>query len=227
MPEAVLRHVPRVSPELLAAYADQEAATVYEAAGACGGMDHTIRPIAWGQRMVGSALTVRCHPADNLMLHAAIAIARPGDVIVADVGGLLDAGYWGEITTVAAMARGVVGLVINGGIRDRGPISELGFPIWSAAICMRATVKRTAGAINYPVVVGGVTVHPGDLVLGDDDGVVVVARERAAEVLATAKARASKEADVMERLRAGELTLDLLGFRRTLEGLGIHLRHET
>jgi 4-hydroxy-4-methyl-2-oxoglutarate aldolase len=221
MTEWIVRHAPRLSPEIVAAYAGQEASTVYEAAGGVGGMDHTVRPIAWGQHMVGNALTVRCHPADNLMLHAAIAMAQPGDVIVAEVGGLVDAGYWGEITTVAAMARGVVGLVIDGGVRDRAAIVGYGFPIWSRALCMRATVKKTPGAINHPVVVGGVAVYPGDLVLGDDDGVVVVARERVDEVLAASQARADKEAAVMERLRQGELTLDLLGFRQTLTDLGI------
>ncbi len=223
MTDRVILNVPRLSPEILRAYAEQESATVYEAAGGVGGMDHTVRPIAWGQRMAGNALTVRCHPADNLMLHAAIAVAQPGDVIVAEVGGLLDAGYWGEITTVAAMARGVVGLVIDGGTRDREAIVERGFPIWSRAICMRATVKKTPGTINHPVIIGGVTVNPGDLVLGDDDGVVVVARERVDEVLAASRARAAKEAAVMERLRQGELTLDLLGFRQTLKELGIRL----
>jgi 4-hydroxy-4-methyl-2-oxoglutarate aldolase len=226
MTERIVRHVPRLSPEILAAYVGQEVATVYEAAGGVGGMDHTVRPIAWGQHMVGNALTVRCHPADNLMLHAAIAMAHPGDVIVAEVGGLVDAGYWGEITTVAAMTRGVVGLVIDGGVRDRAAIVGHGFPIWSRALCMRATVKKTPGAINQPIVVGGVAVYPGDLVLGDDDGVVVVARERVDEVLQASQARADKEAVVMARLRQGELTLDLLGFRQTLSELGIAIDAE-
>lgn len=219
----IVRDVPRVPRSFVDAYASLESATVYEAAGPAGAMDHTIRPITWGQRMCGRALTVRCHPADNLMLHAAIAVAEPGDVIVADVGGLLDAGYWGEITTVAAQARQIAGLVIGGGIRDRRAIVARGFPIWSAAICMRATVKRTAGDINVPVVVGGVTVHPGDLVLGDDDGVVVVAHQALANVLDAARAREAKEAGVMEQLQRGAFTLDLLGFRQTLEDLGIDL----
>lgn len=219
----IVRDVPRVPQAMIDAYAPLETATVYEAAGPAGAMDHTIRPIAWGQRACGNALTVRCHPGDNLMLHAAIAIAQPGDLIVADVGGLLDAGYWGEITTVAAQARGVVGLVINGGIRDRAGIVERGFPIWSAAICMRATVKRTAGDLNVPIVVGGVTVQPGDLVLADDDGVVVVAQRALGGVLEKAKAREAKEAGVMDQLQQGHLTLDLLGFRATLGELGVTL----
>jgi len=217
---AIKTDVHRVPQALIEAYASLGAATVYEANAQSGALDHTIRPIAWGQRMCGSALTVCCHPGDNIMLHAALAIARPGDVIVADVGELQDAGYWGEITTVAAIARGVAGLVIGGGVRDRAAIVARGFPVWSAAVCMRATVKRTARYVNHPVVVGGVTVHSGDLVLGDDDGVVVVAHDRLQEVLEKAQAKEASEAEIMSRLEAGALTIDLLGFRETLSELG-------
>ena len=119
-----------------------------------------------------------------MTLHAAIALAEPGDVIVADVGQCVEAGHWGEITTVAAQVRGVTGLIINGGVRDLDPILQRGFPIFSRSVSMKATVKKTPGLINHPIVCGGVTVHPGDLVLGDDDGVVVVAREQAEAVLA-------------------------------------------
>lgn len=216
-------NVNRVPQALIEAYASLGAATVYEANAQSGALDHTIRPIAWGQRVCGSALTVRCHPGDNLMLHAVLAVARPGDVIVADVGELQDVGYWGEVTTVAALAQGVMGLVIGGGIRDRATIVARGFPVWSAAVCMRATVKRTACSINDPVVVGGVLVHPGDLVLGDDDGVVVVAHDRLREVLEKAQAREVGEAEIMSRLQAGALTIDLLGFRETLRELGVSL----
>jgi 4-hydroxy-4-methyl-2-oxoglutarate aldolase len=213
----------RVSTGLLEAYREQAAATVYESNDQSGAMDHTIRPIAWGQHMCGSALTVRCHPGDNVMLHAAIALAQPGDVIVADVGGLQDAGYWGEITTVAAQAQGVVGLVIGGGVRDREAIVRRGFPIWSAAICMRATVKRTAKYVNAPVTVGGVTIHAGDLVLGDDDGVVVVPQARLKKVLEKTIAKEAAEAEVMAQIQEGKLTIDLLGFRDTLNDLGVQI----
>lgn len=219
----IIRDIQRAPADMIAAFAPLGAATVYESNEQSGAMDHTIRPNGWGQHMCGSALTVRCFPADNLMLHAAIAIAQPGDVIVADVGGLLDAGYWGEITTVAAMAKGVAGLVIAGGTRDREVIVKRGFPVWSSALCMRATVKKNLGWINHPVSVGGVTVNPGDLVLADDDGVVVVARERLAEVLARAQAKEASEAEVMRRLQAGELTLDILGFRQALTDLNVTL----
>ena len=218
--QRIIQDIKRAPKELVAAFAPLAAATVYESNAQSGAMDHTIKANVWGQRMCGSALTVRCFPADNLMLHTAIAIAQPGDVIVADVGGLLDAGYWGEITTVAAQAKGVVGLVIAGGTRDHEVIAGRGFPVWSSSICMRATVKKNLGWVNHPVSVGGVLVHPGDLVLGDDDGVVVVPQARLAEVLARAQAKEASEAEVMRRLQEGELTLDILGFRQALTDLG-------
>lgn len=213
----------RLQDDLINQFADLSAATVYEAGGKQGAMDHTIRPIKPGMRLCGSAFTVRCHPADNLTLHAGIALAQPGDVIVADVGDYPNAGYWGEITTTTALARGIGGLVINGGVRDVGPIGRRGFPVFARSVCMRATVKETPGAINHPIACGGVLVQPGDLVLGDDDGVVVVAREQAAIVLAAATSREEREAGVMRRLEAGELTLDVLGFRQTLQRQGIQV----
>jgi 4-hydroxy-4-methyl-2-oxoglutarate aldolase len=215
--EQFITNITRLSAELIKAYQEQATATVYEAAGQHGSMDHTIRPIGPGLELCGSALTVRCQPADNLTLHAAIALAEPGDVIVADVGQCVEAGHWGEITTVAAQVRGVAGLVINGGVRDLEPIQQRGFPIFSRSVSMKATVKKTPGLINHPIVCGGVSVHPGDLVLGDDDGVVVVPREQAEAVLAAAIAREEREAEVVQRLQAGELTLDILGFRQALE----------
>lgn len=218
---AFIVDIERAPAELIERYAQQSAATVYEAAGRVGAMSHDIRPLAPGMKVCGSALTVRCQAADNLTLHAAIALAQPGDVIVADVGECVEAGHWGEITTVAAQARGVAGLVINGGVRDVGPICRRGFPVFSKSISMKATVKETPGLINHPIVCGGVLVRPGDLVLGDDDGVVVVARERAEAVLQAAIEREAREADVMRRLEAGELTLDVLGFREALTRRGI------
>jgi len=222
--ERFIIDIPRVDPALAEAMREQAATTVYEAAGQQGGLEHTIRPIVSGMKLCGSALTVRCQAADNLTLHAAIALAQPGDVIVADVGGALEAGHWGEITTVAAQARGVAGLVINGGVRDIGPIARRGFAVFAPAISMKATVKATPGLINHPIVCGGVTVYPGDLVLADDDGVVVVARERVSQVLEAARQREEREADVMRRLEAGELTLDVLGFRQALDRHGLTLR---
>jgi 4-hydroxy-4-methyl-2-oxoglutarate aldolase len=222
--ERFVTDISRVAPDLVAAMRELAATTVYEAAGQQGALDHTIRPIAPGTKLCGSALTVRCQPVDNLTLHAAIALAQPGDVIVADVGNALEAGHWGEITTVAAQARGVAGLVINGGVRDVAPITRRGFAVFAPAISMKATVKSTPGVINHPIVCGGVTVHPGDLVLADDDGVVVVAQDRVGHVLETARQREDREANVMRRLEAGELTLDVLSFRQALDRHGLSIR---
>jgi 4-hydroxy-4-methyl-2-oxoglutarate aldolase len=168
-------------------------------------------------RVFGSAVTADLAPGDGMMLRAAVELARPGDVIVADVGGYCEAGHWGEILTVAAQARGIVGLVIDGSVRDIAPIQVRGFPMFARAVSMKATVKESAGLINHPVMCGGVLVHPGDLVLGDDDGVVIVERARAEEVLQATIEREEREAVVMQRLVAGELTLDVLGFRKALE----------
>ncbi len=215
--------ITRMSADLLAAFARQDTATVYEASDKMGAMSHSLRSIVPGLKMYGSALTVRCQAADNLTLHAAIALAQPSDVIVADVGEALEAGHWGEVTTVAAQVRGVAGLVINGGVRDVAAIRTRQFPIFSASISMKATVKATVGLINHPVLCGGVFVRPGDLVLGDDDGVVVIEREKAEAVLAAAQARMDKETEIMRRLHNGELTLDLLGFREILNQRGVSI----
>jgi 4-hydroxy-4-methyl-2-oxoglutarate aldolase len=213
----------RAPDDLVARLAAQAVTTVYEAAGQQGAIESSIRAIVPGMKLCGRALTVRCQPADNLTLHAAIAMAQPGDVIVADVGDFVEAGHWGEITTVAAQVRGVAGLVINGGVRDVAPIQRRGFPVFARAISMKATVKAVPGTINHPIVCGGVTVQSGDLVLADDDGVVVVQRERAEAVVAAAMEREEREAEVMQRLEAGELTLDVLGFRKALDRYGLHV----
>lgn len=213
--------ITRVPRAWIEKYAALATATVHEASGRQGAMTHYIRPTAPGLRLCGSALTVRCQAADNLTLHAAVALAQPGDVLVADVGQALEAGHWGEIITVAAQARGIVGLVINGGVRDVGPVARRGFPVFAASISMKATVKESPGLINHPIICGGVLVRPGDLVLGDDDGVVVVAAERLEEVYRAAIAREEREAEVMRRLEQGELTLDVLGFRKALERHGL------
>lgn len=213
--------IARVPREWIEKYAALATATVHEASGRQGAMTHDIRPVAPGLRLCGSALTVRCQAADNLTLHAAVALAQPGDVLVADVGQALEAGHWGEIITVAAQARGIVGLVINGGVRDVGPVTRRGFPVFAASVSMKATVKESPGFINHPIICGGVLVRPGDLVLGDDDGVVIVAAERLEEVYRASVAREEREAEVMRRLEQGELTLDVLGFRKALERHGL------
>lgn len=206
-----------VSNELLELARNQASATVYEAAGQLGAMDSGIHAVAPGMRLCGRALTVRCQPADNLTLHAAIAAAQPGDVIVADVGDFIEAGHWGEILTVAAQAREVVGLVINGGVRDVEAAQRRSFPVFARSTSMKATTKRVFGAINAPIVCGNVVINPGDLTLADEDGVVVIAANRVEDVLRASITREEREAGVMSRLDNDELTLDILGFRQILD----------
>jgi 4-hydroxy-4-methyl-2-oxoglutarate aldolase len=205
-----------VPDEVLDLFAQQAASTVHEAAGQTGALASYIRPLHPGTRLFGRALTVRCQPGDNLTLHAAVAAAEPGDVIVADTGGFTEAGHWGEVLTVAAMQRGVAGLVIDGAVRDVAAAAKRGFPVYSHGVCMKAALKVALGTLQQPIVCGGALVHPGDLVLGDDDGIVVVRPERAAEVLAAAQAREDAEIGIMARLAQGEVTLDILQLRGKL-----------
>jgi 4-hydroxy-4-methyl-2-oxoglutarate aldolase len=218
MTQAAPTAVPSATLDL---FAQQAASTVYEAAGRTGALASYIRPIHPGTRLFGRALTVRCQPGDNLTLHAAVAVAQPGDVIVADAGAFAEAGHWGEVLTVAAMQRGVAGLVIDGSVRDVAAAAKRGFPVYSHGVCMKAALKVALGTLQQPIVCAGALVHPGDLVLGDDDGVVVVRPDRAAEVLAAAQAREDAEVGIMARLAQGEVTLDILQLRGKLPA-GFH-----
>jgi 4-hydroxy-4-methyl-2-oxoglutarate aldolase len=192
-------------------------ATVYEASGADGGLDPGIGPAWPGARVCGPALPVACSPGDNLAIHRALEVAEPGVVLVVDARGHL-AGYWGEVLAVAAQARRVAGLLIDGGVRDTDALERLAFPAFARGRSIHRTVKHEPGRVGEPVVVGGVLVRAGDVVVADADGVVVVRAERLAEVLDASLARVAKEERIMERLRGGELTLDLLGLRSAQGG---------
>jgi 4-hydroxy-4-methyl-2-oxoglutarate aldolase len=208
----------RISRELIESLAVLDAATLYEAAGQRGMVDPRIRPAWRGARVCGPALTVECPPRDNLMLHQAATLARPDDVIVAAVGGELRAGAWGEILTVAAQVRGIAGLVIDGAVRDIEAIEELGFPIFSRGLAIGSCTKERVGALNRPIDFGGVRVQPGDLVFGDTDGVVIIARECVEAVCARAFQRRERERTIIEELRKGKTTLELLGLHAVPPG---------
>ncbi len=197
-----------------------DAATLYEANDQQGALDPAIRQMAPGLNVCGNAFTVRCQSGDNLTLHAAVAYASPGDVIVADVGDFADAGHWGEILTVAAMARGIGGLVINGGVRDIAALGPRGFPVFARAVSMKATTKRIRGLLNHPLAFGGARIRPGDLIVGDADGVVAIAHDCVDDVLARARERETTESGIMKQLENGELTLDLLQLRPLLAIVG-------
>ncbi len=191
-------------------------ATLHEAAGRTGALPATIRPVRAGMGLAGPALTVRCPSGDNLWLHRAIYRARPGEVIVCDVGDEPEYGYWGEVMVVASVVRGIAGLVINGGVRDSGRFDTYAFPAFTATVSIRGTGKNPAGdgAIGVPITIGDVEIRPGDLVVGDADGVVVLPAESASRVLSAGRERERKEQDVFARLRAGETTIDIYDLPR-------------
>lgn len=186
-------------------------ATVGEAWPAARLVSAPLRPLAPGMMLAGTALPVRCTPGDNLALHLAIAAARPGDVLVVDYGGSLDSGPFGEIMALACQMRGIAGLVINGAVRDSAQIAALGFPVFARGLNIRGTVKQDRGMIGAPVTLGGVTVTAGDLVLADADAILLLDAQDLAPALSVARARAAREARMMERLRQGETTLSILG----------------
>ncbi|NUY05189.1 4-carboxy-4-hydroxy-2-oxoadipate aldolase/oxaloacetate decarboxylase [Paraburkholderia youngii] len=204
----------RPSPDLLAQASALPAATLHEAAGKIGVMPPAIKPVAPGFRICGPALTVHAPGGDNLWLHRAIYAADPGDVLVVSVGDAYEYGYWGEVMSTAALARGLGGLVINGCVRDQRLLAEMGFPVYARGLCIRGTGKGfgARGWINAPTRFDDVTVEAGDLIVADEDGVVAIPVARVAEVIAAAQAREAKEADQMRRIREGESTLAIFGW---------------
>jgi 4-hydroxy-4-methyl-2-oxoglutarate aldolase len=192
-----------------AAFARLGAATLGESGGAP--MDPSVRPVWPGATVVGEALPVQCAPGDNLPLHVATASGAAGHVLVVAVEGDPARGYWGEVLTTAAEARGVLGLVIGGGVRDVAALESHRFPVFSTMIALRGAVKVGGGTVGEPVSVGGVTVAAGDVVVGDVDGVCIVARDRVDEVLDAGRQRVAREAEMFDRLRAGATTVELLG----------------
>ncbi|MCT1940956.1 4-carboxy-4-hydroxy-2-oxoadipate aldolase/oxaloacetate decarboxylase [Micrococcus sp. GPGPB33] len=186
------------------------AATVYEASGQEGALDSGIKPVNPASRMCGRAITLELDPADNWYIHVALLQARPGDVLVIDAQGFLEAGAWGDVLTLAAQERGLHGLVIDGSVRDAQDIIDAGFPVYSRGISIKGTTKARHGRINVPIRVGGVLVKPGDLMIGDRDGVCRVEANRITEVLEASKGRAAKEEGMRRKLRQGASTLELL-----------------
>jgi len=189
------------------------ASTLYEAGGGTGALDPAIRPAWKGAALCGPAFTVRCAKGDNLAVHRALEQCRPGDVLVVDAGGD-GSGYCGDVIANAAMARGVAGAVVDGGVRDIDAFERLGFPVFSRWVSMRRSQKREPGGIGEPVHVGGVDVRPGDIVVADSDGVFVTSAATFARTVEAGEARVKREEEMIRRIKGGELTLDLLGLRQ-------------
>ncbi|MCU7728214.1 4-carboxy-4-hydroxy-2-oxoadipate aldolase/oxaloacetate decarboxylase [Actinoplanes sp. KI2] len=196
-------------------------ATVHEAVGRVGYLGPEFRPAWAGARVGGTAVTVLCWPGDNLMIHVAVEQCRPGDVLVVATNSPSTDGLFGELFAGALQHRGVRGAVLASGVRDVADLREMRFPVWARAISAQGSVKATAGAVNVPIVLGGQTIHPGDVIVADDDGVTVVPRLDVPHALGAAKARLDKEAATRAAFAEGELGLDRYGLRDKLPGLGI------
>ena len=217
----VVRFVDRADPETIAALGEAGVATAHEAAGRIGLLGAAIQARQAGTAIAGSAITVACHPGDNLMIHAAVECCQQGDVLVVTNTAPSTHGMFGELLATSLMQRGVRALVIDAGVRDTAELRQMGFAVWSRYVSCQGTVKASPGSVNVAVVLGEQIVNPGDVVCADDDGVVIVPRAEAVEAVELSRARIAKEAATRDRLNAGELGLDIYGLRTTLAELGV------
>ncbi|WP_128376201.1 4-carboxy-4-hydroxy-2-oxoadipate aldolase/oxaloacetate decarboxylase [Streptomyces cavernae] len=221
MSGVIVTNPPRAAEKDVEALSGYGVATVHEALGRTGLLGPRLRPIQQDVRIAGTAVTVLSWPGDNLMIHAAVEQCSPGDILVVTTTSPSTDGMFGELFATALQRRGVRGLVINAGIRDTAELRGMGFPAWAAAVSAQGTVKATAGSVNVPIVVGGEIVRPGDVVLADDDGVMVVPRERSGEAVEASAARTAKEEASRAAFAGGQLGLDRYGLREKLVRLGV------
>jgi 4-hydroxy-4-methyl-2-oxoglutarate aldolase len=217
----VVRNVPRSSAEQLEELAEAGAATVHEAMGRVGLLQPYMRPISAGDRIAGNAVTVLVHPGDNWMIHVAVEMLRPGDVMVVAVSAENQDGMFGDLLATSLIAHGARGLIIDAGVRDVAELRAMHFPVWSRCISPKGTIKATLGNVNTPVICAGASVRGGDVVVADDDGVVVVPYEEINGTLDAVRQRLARESKKRERLATGELGMDIENMRPTLEKAGL------
>jgi 4-hydroxy-4-methyl-2-oxoglutarate aldolase len=217
----VVRRVERASRHTIDALGEMGTATVHEAIGRRGFVGPLIRPIQRDVAIAGSAITVSCHPGDNLMIHAAVEVCEPGDILVVTNTAPSTHGMFGELLATSLQSRGVLGLVIDAGVRDTRDLRAMRFPVWAQYVSCLGTVKATPGSVNTPVLLGEQEVNAGDVICCDDDGVVIVARSDADDALQLSRARVVKEAESRSRLATGELGVDIYDMRTTLSQLGV------